>query len=421
MARPRTQVGTHGAIALTGHVTDDRGRRIKAPAGTKPTVWRARTKYRDKDGRTRDVEAWAPTKGKAETALKVRLSERVLPTTRHDGLHRDMTVIDAAEEWLRTVERQGRLSRNTLNQYREAIDRHIKGSSVAKLSLAEANRVAVLERYLQEVADARGLGSAKTARTVLGSILGLAVRHEALDGNRLRDAQPPHKGKAREGERDTGRAFTRAELADVLAKADRDETAKAYDLADLLHLLAGTGARISEALALRWEHVDLDAGEIHIQGTKTKGSLRVVTVPAWLVDRLRSRRAERGAWGLVFPTPEAHPVQIREDVKGPRWQARAGESIPASRWGGRKTDPHQPRDRRDVTRKLRAILDEAGYPWATAHTFRRTVGDLVSEAAGPTEAANMLGHARPSMTLDHYTDRRQKTAAGAAALEVLGG
>lgn len=396
MARPRTPVGQHGGITLTGHVTDERGRRVKALDGTRPTIWRARTKYRDRDGKTRDVEAWASTKGKAETALRAKLGERVVPQ-QGQGLRRDMTVSAAAAEWLETVTRQGRLSENTLTQYREAVDRHVNGSDIANLSLAEVNRVAVLERYLQDVADRKGLGSAKTARTVLGSILVLAVRHEALDGSRMRDAQPPRQSVAvRASVHDTQRAFTAEELRDVRSKADADDSARSNDIVDLIYLLSGTGARISEALCLRWEDVDLEAGEVRIRGTKTKGSLRLVTVPTWLVDRLRSRRAERGAWGLVFPTPEV-------------------------RWGGRRTPPDQPRDRRDVTRKLRATLDAAGYPWATAHTFRRTVGDLVAEAAGPTEAANMLGHARPSMTLDRYTDRKQKTAAGAAVLEQIGG
>ena len=395
MARPRTPVGQHGGITLTGHITDESGRRVKAPVGRRPTVWRARTKYRDRDGKTRDVEAWAPTRGKAETALRTRLGERVIPQ-QGEGLRRDMTVSAAAAEWLRTVTRLGRLSPNTLTQYREAVERHIDGSDIANLSLAEVNRVAVLERFLQDVADTKGLGSAKTARTVLGSILGMAVRHEALDGNRMRDAQPPRQGATRATGHDVQRAFTAEELRDVCSKAAKDEGAKANDIVDLIYLLSGTGARISEALAVRWDDVDLDEATVKIRGTKTAGSNRVVSVPRWLVERLRSRRAARGAWGLVFPTPEV-------------------------RRGGRKTDPQQPRDRRDVTRKLRATLDAAGYPWATAHTFRRTVADLVSEAAGPTEAANMLGHARPSMTLDKYTDRRQATTAGAAALDQIGG
>lgn len=397
MARPRTQLGTHGKITLTGHVTAANGRRVVAPKGVKPTSWRARTKVRDRDGKVRDVESWGLTKPKADAALRLRLSERITPTGTRHGWHRDMSMGDAAAKWLAEAERAGELSPNTLAQYRDAVRRYLTDSSLANLSLSEGNRVAVLQDFLQGVADAHGLGSAKTARTVLRGILSRAVVNEAADWNRVRDTRPAKRGKARPTERDTERAFTRAELADVLAKVTDSPTAEDSDLVDFVHVLAGTGARISEALALRWDDVDLDSSEVSINGTKTRGSRRIVTVPDWLTERLRSRRLNKGAWGLVFATPG-------------RW----GETT-----AGR--DAERPRDRRNVTRDLRKILDAAGYPWATAHTFRTTVADLVAEAAGPTEAANMLGHARPSMTLDRYTDRRQRTTAGASALTGLGG
>jgi integrase len=54
------------------------------------------------------------------------------------------------------------------------------------------------------------------------------------------------------------------------------------------------------------------------------------------------------------------------------------------------------------------ILDDAGMHWATAHTFRTTVGDLVTKGVNGTEASNILGHARTSMTYDRYSDRRQR-------------
>ena len=44
----------------------------------------------------------------------------------------------------------------------------------------------------------------------------------------------------------------------------------------------------------------------------------------------------------------------------------------------------------------------------SAHTFRTTVGDLVTKGVNGTEAANILGHARASMTYDRYSDRRQR-------------
>lgn len=410
MARTRTKIGQHGVITVTGYVEDEQGRRTLAPEGRKPTAWRARTKFRDSDGVTRDVETWGPTKAATEQRLRDKLAERRSPAS-SGGLHRDMTVTDAATLWLSLNDSKGRLSDNTRNQYREAVERHVKGSSVANLTLAEVNSVAVLERWLQEVADARGLGSAKTARSVMSGILSTAVRHDSgMGGNRMRDTDPPALGRTREGTRDTRRAFTAKELRTVLGAASTDPTAEAYDVADLIRFLAGTGARISEALAVRWDQLDLDAGVVHIKGTKTDRSDRWVSMPPWLTDRLRARRGEVSAFGLVFPTPKAHPVTLG-----------SGEVVEVSTWGGRRTDPAQPRDRRAVTRALRKVLDDAGFPWATAHTFRKTVGDLVTKSVGVTEAANMLGHARPSMTLDHYSDRRQPTALGAAALSEFGG
>jgi integrase len=135
----------------------------------------------------------------------------------------------------------------------------------------EVNRVPVLERFLQDVADRKGRGSAKPARTVLGSVLGLAVREEALDGNRMRDAQPPRQGAARASGHEVQRAFTTAELSDVLSKADKDQSARANDITDLIYVLAGTGARISEALALQWDDVDLDACEVRIREPRRRG------------------------------------------------------------------------------------------------------------------------------------------------------
>lgn len=421
MARTRTKIGQHGVITVSGYVEDEQGRRTKAPQGRKPTVWRARTKFRDSDGVTRDVETWGPTKAATQQRLRDKIAERRSPSS-SDGLRRDMTVAEAATVWLALNDSKGRLSDNTRNQYREGVERHVKGSSVANLTLSEVNSVPVLERWLQEVADARGLGSAKTARSVMSGILSTAVRHDSgMQGNRMRDSDPPVLGKAHEGTRDTRRALSADELRQVLSAVSTDSTAEAYDVVDLIRFLAGTGARISEALAVRWEDLDLDTGVVHIEGTKTRGSNRWVVMTPWLIEALLNRRndqrrGEQGETrltqpvGLVFPTPNTHPVILA-----------SGGVVPGSTWGGRKVSPDQPRDRRAVTRALRKVLDDAGFPWATAHTFRKTVGDLVTKGAGVTEAANMLGHARPSMTLDHYSDRRQPTALGAAALAQFGG
>ena len=122
-------------------------------------------------------------------------------------------------------------------------------------------------------------GTAKTARTVVSSILGLAVRYGVLPHNAMRDVRPAKASAARTTVRDTSRAFTRAERDQVLVVADEHDGAEHADVADLVWFLAGTGVRIGEALTIRWRDLDLDAGSVHVRGTKTAGSTRDLSLP----------------------------------------------------------------------------------------------------------------------------------------------
>ena len=80
-------------------------------------------------------------------------------------------------------------------------------------------------------------------------------------------------------------------------------------------------------------------------------------------------------------------------------------------------DPLGQRDRRNVARVIRQVLDDAGLPWATPHTFRRTVATLLDEAGLPIVlAANQLGHSDPAMTARVYLGRQGSTAAAAVVL-----
>jgi len=352
----------------------------------KPQRWRARVKFRDADGVLRDVERFATTKARAEANLKAALGERKAPAN-GDTMRSDMSVTAAGKVWLTQVKRpDSKLSDNTREQYEAAFNRYVKGSRITGLTLREANRVPVLEGYLQGVAESHGTGAAKTARSVLSNIIGLAVRYKVLDHNAMRDVRPAQAVLGKTVERDTSRALTRAERDAVLKVADDNETAQHADVSDLVWFLAGTGVRISEALGQRWSDVDLEAGTVLVRGTKTEHSKRRLSLPEWLLARLTDRAAERGTVGLVFPSPGV-------------------------------SDTSKVRDRRNVARVFRLVLDEAGFPWATPHTFRRTVATLLDEAGLPIAlAANQLGHANPAMTARVYLGRKGDMSAAAAAL-----
>ncbi|MGE3272956.1 MAG: tyrosine-type recombinase/integrase [Chloroflexota bacterium] len=209
---------------------------------------------------------------------------------------------------------------------------------------------------------------------------------QVLEFNACRDVRPAKSDNPKAAVRDTNRALTRAERDHFLEVLRNDDRAALLDIVDLGHFMAGTGVRISEALGQQWGGIDLEAGTVRVRGTKTSASDRTIHMPAWLVDRLQDRADVIAPRGLLFPSP-------------------------------RVTDNGKVRDRRNVARELRRTLDLAGLEWATPHTLRRTVATDIDAAGLPIAlAANVLGHADPSMTARVYLGRKGSTAAAAAVL-----
>ena len=56
----------------------------------------------------------------------------------------------------------------------------------------------------------------------------------------------------------------------------------------------------------------------------------------------------------------------------------------------------------------------------TSHAFRRMVATMMDDAGlTPRNAADQLGHAKPSLTLDVYMSRRSQSTGAAGVLERL--
>jgi integrase len=403
VARPRMNLGEWGSVALTAQIRRD-GRYVKAPDGARNVDrWRARAKVRDTDGVVRDAERYGPTKAAARRTLEAALRERVTPAAADADIKPDTMIKDAAEVWRREMS-NSHLAAGTLRSYFSCLDNHVIGDETAPSALAHLTvrevKVSALDRHLRSVSREHGPGAAKMTRSVLRGVLDLAVRHDAIALNPVRSVGTiTSPDDVKPTVRDRRRAFTREERDAVLAFADSDAKAVRRDLGDLFAFLAGTGARIGEACAVRWSALDLDAGSVQLgpiverikgQGVtikevgKTKHSTRTVRLPAWLVARLLKRQVEAPAnpWDVVFTS--AH---------------------------GQLRDPS------NTTHDVRELMDESGHAWATAHTFRKTAATWLDEAGvSGREAANQLGHAKPSMTQDHYMSRRTVTEQAAVVL-----
>jgi integrase len=370
MGRPPLPVGTFGNITAP-----------KVAEGR----FRARCRFRDYDGQVRYVVRYGASKSAAERNLKAALVDRAF-----DGGGAGITASDKvhnlAAAWLLEVEASDR-AKSTKARY-ATIVKALVIPGLGALRLSEL-KVGAVDRWLKAITKKHGASTARGARAVVSGMVGMAMRHDAMETNPVRDVAPIPIVT------DEVRALTPAETEKLVKKIRADKESKRLDLVDLVEFMLGTGVRIGEACALRVPQVDLDGGTIEISATvtdygieerpKTKAGWRVIAVPPNVVKILRRRMRD---------------PKLRTDV-----------AIFPSPIG-------RVRDSSNTAADLRRALDDAGFDWVSSHTFRKTVATRLDEARlSARQIADHLGHARPSMTMDVYMGRKVASSDAAAVLE----
>ena len=330
------------------------------------------------NGRRRSVygDTKREVQDKLRTALGAESRGERLPDQRR-------TTAAWLETWLATSVRP-RLRSRTVESYESTVKRYI-APSVGRIPVARLSPDDVA-RMLSEL-ERRAL-SARTRRyalTVLRASLQRALEVGVVTRNVAKLVHPPKQ------DRTERRPFTLDQIS-ILFDAATDDP-----IGPLVVLSATTGLRQGEALALRWEDVDLESGVLSVRHTlnvrtqelavtKTDGSRRAVHLPAVTLTALREQRRR----------------QLEDRLRaGHRWHddgfvfaSKIGTALEA----------------RNVVRRYHAIREQAGLPnlpWHHLRHFAATslleAGEdlfVVSRVLGHTSVAttaSFYGHVRPAM------------------------
>ena len=179
------------------------------------------------------------------------------------------------------------------------------------------------------------------------------------------------------------KAMTR-EQRQLFLQTAAQETPKYHPL---FVALAGTGMRLGEALALQWEDVNLEAREIRVARSVSRGRVdtpkaghgRLVDISQRLAEMLRQLEQQRAAQALAQGWPEV-----------PSWIF--------------STRACTPMDESKVRRAMRKVLIAAGLPrHFSPHCLRHTYASLMlQQGESLTYVQRQLGHASINLTADTY-------------------
>ena len=283
----------------------------------------------------------------------------------------ELPIAAAAARYLDHLAVERGLAANTLESYRRDLRRYAEvlgGRDVRTLGAVTETDVADFVATLRVGSAEHVPAKASSAARALVAVRGLhrfALREGLVDVDAAREVRPPALPRS------LPKAISVDEVAALIEAAGFDQTPLALRDRALLELLYGSGARISEAVGLDVDALDLERGSVRLYG---KGSReRVVPIG----------RLARGAI-------DAYLVRARPALAA---AGRGGPAVFLNSRGGRLS-------RQSAWAVLRAAADKAGVTAEVSpHTLRHSFAThLLDGGADVRVVQELLGHASVTTT-----------------------
>jgi integrase len=399
-AQPK-RVQTADGFAVRGRNARGAGSEYQEPDGS----WRAT--YRDHDGTTRRVRGRTKTEAIERRAAKLaKLGER---RPQHERFTDQATVSELLDWWLANVAAH-KVRPTSLDRYRFRADRISEG--LGDVAIGELT-VEGLTAWQTEQLHRMSSGTVRDVRQVLAQGLRHAVDLGLIARSPL--DRVPHPKVVRQPRV----ALTARQARDLLAASSNHRYAAVFAL------LFIQGWRVSEALGLAWEDLDLDHGiaavrraAVDLPGTgvvfgptKTAGARGQHHLASGVVQLLRDRQVRQVEERLASPVP--WPGQRYEGAEvTPVFTTAAGQLV----------------RRQTIDTAVRRFADAVGLDRKTigTHTGRRTVVTVLFADAGLdlADIARHVGHGDTTVTAGYVRDlgtRPERTARAAFVLLDPGG
>ncbi|WP_322904827.1 tyrosine-type recombinase/integrase [Paenibacillus sp. SGZ-1009] len=330
-----------------------------------------------KTGRRRQkMKAGFETKKEAEKALSIALAEI------GRGKYVEETKETVQEYFTNYLEiKKPNLRPGTVKTYKWLINYHIipKLGQIPIVRLTPSHLASMYEQL--RVTEGLSPQTINHVHRVLYDGLATAVRHEVLGRNVAALIRPPKIPKYK------ANVWTAEQLMKFL------DYVKPYRYYMIILLAATCGLRRGEAIALRWEDVDLHAKTITVnqsytngekgfifQPPKTAAGIRTISLPDITVQALKKQKV----------------IQAQDKLlAGPKYQ---DYGLVSQTKTGKPINPYYFEDR------WLDMLAKSGLPKIRFHDLRHTHASLLlKQNVHPKIVSERLGHSSVGITLDRYS------------------
>lgn len=304
-----------------------------------------------------------------------------------------VTFGDYFAEWIESY--AGRTARGLAETSRSLYRRAVEDDALGRWrswKLAEVEPTDVRKLYGDLRAKGASTSRLRMLRAALSAMYATAVEDGLVRSNPVAGVRiPPSRAEQLGEDAPQAKALTRSELALVLAALPAE-----WRL--FFEFLAHTGLRISEAIGLTWQHVDL-------------GARPRVKVREQLYDGKRRQLKSRDGRRDVPLSP-----RMAEKLRELRRDTFRGEVAPvfAVENGGTVNRSNL------ASRVLKPAVTDLGLGWVSFHSLRHTCASLLFEQGrNVRQVAEWLGHADPAYTLRTYIHLLDDGLGDAAFLDSL--
>ena len=330
--------------------------------------------------------------GATKKEVERKLEEFKIRTLKKEVIPQKIFVNTYIEKWMETVKRPSlkaasfdRLERTYLTQ--------IKDSRVGRCQLGNITSIDE-QGLINEKSRTLSYSSLKKIYELLNGCFEYAVICREMDFNPVRAVQMPKKENLNKKEKQMG-VFSKEELTRIenVAAITYQSGEVRYRHTWFFLLLANTGLRAGEAIALRWDNIDLDKGFIHVKqnasvvkcrdGKENKYQVVITTVKTKTGNRIvPCNEKALQALRALQDYQKSHHIHSDYVDCNDKGELLSQQTLP---------------------KILKAILKAADVPYRSVHSFRHTFAtNLIQAGVDVKVVSQLLGHSSVKITYDTY-------------------